>query len=154
MHPKLVAALEKIKSEPNKETFTYKGYKCLIKRLKDTGHLNGYVGLSAEHELHGVNYNNLNIECHGGLTFSDFWEEENDGLWYIGFDCGHAWDMQPLLYVNLKQIVHSYKLDGVEHTYESEPNYDIIDGTTYKDIEYVRNECKAIVDQLDGSLMK
>ena len=58
------------------------------------GYGNGYVGVPKEHELYRVDYNDIQgIDIHGGLTFSDFWQEESkDNYWYLGFDTCHAFD--------------------------------------------------------------
>lgn len=48
----------------------------------------GYVSVKGIKELEGVDY--LDVEddylCHGGLTFSDYIEDE----WCFGFDTGHG----------------------------------------------------------------
>jgi hypothetical protein len=69
------------------------GFKCLA-RLSPTGIPCGYVGLDREHPDFEKHYDDIhNIEVHGGLTFSGYWRDENDGLWYVGFNCGHHDDM-------------------------------------------------------------
>ena len=80
----------------------YKGLKYWIKRVDlgnsmgwffspftlDRSWLCGYVALPKGHPLYGKHYDDLAIECHGGLTYSKF--EDND--WVIGFDCAHGGD--------------------------------------------------------------
>lgn len=57
----------------------------------------GYVGLPRSHPYHGKRYDAINdIQVHGGLTFSGYGKGWNDGLWYLGFDCGHAFDLDDL----------------------------------------------------------
>lgn len=150
------------------------GYKCLIRR-GFFGSLCGYVGLHEGHKLYGKKYNyrfpiddlgespcdmdkngpiNLLLEAlyrgfkgadgccqlcavinvHGGLTFTDMWEQQNDGLWYLGFDCGHCNDYQPGLDASLSQ--HSFHNPNLFH------------GSTYRDLEYVKNECRRLASQL------
>jgi hypothetical protein len=62
------------------------------------GNLNGYVRIADEsHPLFGRHYFDLNLEVHGGCTYSDNSlppSEEPDG-WWIGFDTGHAGDYIP-----------------------------------------------------------
>jgi hypothetical protein len=75
---------------------------------------NGYVLLPTNHPFYGVDYDDIRINVHGGLTYgqkfdsSTFFEliknlkyfgdlsEENykrfDGYWMIGFDTSHARD--------------------------------------------------------------
>lgn len=84
--------------------------KCFVKeiswlKLSETGWGNGYVVIPKNHPLHGVYYDDIDIDIHGGLTFS---EEVTDklvkafetsdlttddvGKWIIGFDCAHYGD--------------------------------------------------------------
>jgi len=53
---------------------------------------NGYVGIPIWHPFYKKDYDELNeyIQIHGGLTFSDYDDEEN--LWIIGFDTNHPMD--------------------------------------------------------------
>lgn len=84
--------------------------------LKDAfraGYGNGYVILPKFHPWFGLHYNDIPVEIHGGLTFSDKITEElietwakskarekeldkklkaNLGLWMIGFDTIHYGD--------------------------------------------------------------
>ena len=52
-----------------------------------------YVGVPLAHPLAGHSYDDLSIECHGGLTYSnsggDRWPE---GFWWYGWDYAHAGD--------------------------------------------------------------
>ncbi len=64
---------------------------------------NGYVLIPKGHSLHGVHYDNIDVDVHGRLTFSQevdsdlltHWKEldENDiGKWVVGFDTSHLGD--------------------------------------------------------------
>jgi hypothetical protein len=76
--------------------FTHSGFECMTK-VSPMGIPCGYVGLPQSHPYHGKHYNDIDdIEVHGGLTFSAYWEDLGDGLWYLGFDCGHAFDIDDL----------------------------------------------------------
>ena len=130
---KLYDTLERICHEPNYETFEYGGFKCLIKRVAVSGCLNGYVGVPKDHKFFGKHYDDIEIACHGGLTFSGEWGEQNDGLWYIGFDTSHAWDFMPFMAMkNHAMLGHTSLID---------------EESSYKDIHFVRQEIKNIVDQ-------
>lgn len=50
---------------------------------------NGYVVLPKGHKYSGVHYNDIPVDCHGGLTFGAY---DNNGNWIIGFDCRHSGD--------------------------------------------------------------
>lgn len=55
-----------------------------------------YVGLPIGHPLAGMNYNDLPLDCHGGLTFGKEGEGEDSfrprGLFWYGWDYGHSGD--------------------------------------------------------------
>ncbi len=50
---------------------------------------NGYLGLPEGHPWYNMDYNEIPIEVHCGLTFGELLE---DGLYWIGFDTAHARD--------------------------------------------------------------
>ena len=93
------------------------------------GQLNGYVRIPENHPFYNKGYDDIKIECHGGLTFSG--ELEGETGFYIGFDTAHYLDFMPFMAM----------INGRDFP-------TIMEQTTYKDIDYVRNECKEIVDQL------
>lgn len=55
---------------------------------------NCYLGVPLTHPLSGIGYDDLPVQCHGGLTFSG----EGDGrlrpvgFWWYGYDYGHCDD--------------------------------------------------------------
>jgi hypothetical protein len=51
----------------------------------------GYVRVPEGHPWYGKSYSDIDVDVHGGLTFSDFSETLGDGFW-VGFDCAHAGD--------------------------------------------------------------
>lgn len=65
----------------------------------DFGWGNGYVILPKGHHLHGKSYNEIDVDIHGGLTFSELVNEDvvevfgldskHIGSWMIGFDTCH-----------------------------------------------------------------
>ena len=68
--------------------------------LVDHGWGNGYVILPVGHPSHGKGYDDIDVEVHGGLTFSESaeglkWPEilpdDADG-WVVGFDTAHYGD--------------------------------------------------------------
>lgn len=128
---KLEEVLDIIQYEPNYETFEYRGFKVVIKRMMFMGgQLNGYVRIPKAHKFYQKGYDDIGnaIECHGGLTFTGDLEE--DGDFYIGFDTAHYMDYMPFMQMHWSS---NLRTDSPEH---------------YRDITYVRNECKRIVDQI------
>ena len=70
-------------------TGEYLGYEYIVRKVRD--YYCGYVAIPKGHRLYKKEYTKLDfIDCHGGLTFSDFFLELPD--WFIGFDCAHAYD--------------------------------------------------------------
>lgn len=64
---------------------------------------NGYVVIPKGHPAHNINYDEIFVDVHGGLTFSnnvdslnkeDFPELTNEmaGCWVVGFDTSHFGD--------------------------------------------------------------
>lgn len=116
--------------EPDRDEFEHAGLKCLILRHYELGHLCGYVAVSKGHLCYGKDYDHIPyddlfpVEVHGGLTFSregdgDTWPK---GYWWLGFDCGHAWDRVPYMPLEL--------------------------GGTYKNFRYVRRETEGLAEKV------
>ncbi len=114
---------------------TESGYLCQIRRNGALGNLCGYVGIKEGHPSYGKHYFEMpdEIEVHGGLTYADKantegWlipTDETDNTWFFGFDCAHSYDEVPC---SLMPFFQEY--------------------ATYKNISYVKNECKKLADQL------
>lgn len=126
--------------EPDLVNLRIREYYCQIIRT-DFGVLNGYVALWKGHKEYGKGYNSIDIDVHGGLSFSeqanspelgdiycDPLDEFHEGPhWYIGFDCIHWMDDAP-------GMISSTKLT---------PN------STYKNITFVKSELESLVQQLE-----
>lgn len=82
------------------------GYPCLIVR-NNFGALCGYVGVPPEHPLHGkgmLDAEVTDLDVHGGVTYGhecagDICHVARPGepedVWWVGFDCAHAFDAVP-----------------------------------------------------------
>ena len=83
--------------EPDYAEFTLNGFICVIRRPSVQAHLCGYVGLPKGHRLFGQDYDEIEVNVHGGLTYASHDMVEYDGprLWWIGFDCTHSGDFSP-----------------------------------------------------------
>lgn len=109
---------------------------CLIIR-NSSGALCGYVGVPEGHPSFGKYYEDVHAEVHGGLTYSDACdghichsrdkgdEPANEHVWWLGFDCAHGYDLIPMMTSEF-----------------------LARGATYKDIEYVKRECRHLAAQL------
>ena len=91
-------------TEPDREQWVHAGYACLVLRSPQAGHLCGYVGVPREHPAYGRQPIRVDADAHGGLNYAS----RCDGLichvpepgmpadvWWLGFDCGHTWDLAP-----------------------------------------------------------
>ena len=128
-------------NEPDFIEFEHLGYNCEVLRIfireggsLCLGHLCGYVILNKEHPYFGFHYDEIEIDCHGGLTYS---EMESDGHYHIGFDCCHAGDHVPSI---TSMMTDEFQYKFIEHTYLKE--------IEYRTAEFVMQECKKIVEQL------
>lgn len=104
---------------------------CLIVRNYN-GALCGYVGVPETHKLFEKNYFDVDFfDVHGGLTYSakcighichEVEENDDDNIWWFGFDYAHADDLIP-----------HYQFGG-----------------QYRNIAYVRAEVLSLAKQLKG----
>ena len=66
-------------------------FRCLI--MRGPCSLCAYIGVPNGHPFYGKDCSDLDIDCHGGLTFSaeahGKWPE---GYWWFGWDYGHYGD--------------------------------------------------------------
>jgi hypothetical protein len=108
------------------------GYKCTVWRHGTLGHLNGYVAIPKGHFWYGHGYGDMDVEVHGGLTYSD--EDKETGEWVFGFDCSHAGDFSPRLVATLIE----YTSTDISHHMRD----------TYRTFEWVKEEVVKLAKQL------
>lgn len=118
------------------------GLNCMIIRNDHLGFLCGYVGLPPGHPHYDADYNDVGVEVHGGLTYGAMCSGkichvpqpgEPEHLYWLGFDCGHAWDVAPSSIL----FREKYGLNSVW------PNEDV-----YRDLPYVKAQVTALARQL------
>lgn len=130
------------------------GLPCLAKRHEFYGNWCGYVGVSEGHpHFLAEDTCELDLEVHGGITYGATCQEgpeatsichvpgpgEPDHVFWLGFDCGHAWDMQP-------GLIASY---GERFARDGNPIWLAVrEGVEYRTLEYVRAECARLAAQL------
>lgn len=140
-------------NEPDRVEFEYKGYPCVILRAhpkaqneKDwLGSLCGYVALPREHPYYGKGYEQIEIDVHGGLTYCNerLGDLDAGNVWWIGFDCAHLGDLVPAIWEMRQRggILHDIHMAFGERSHE-----------IYRDIGFVENEIKCLVDQLENEM--
>lgn len=127
------------------------GLACLIVRNADRGFLCGYVGVPPGHPDHGRDFYDVNVEVHGGLTYSDRCQDggkicyvpragEPVDVWWLGFDCWHAGDYGRMVGPH-SGLAGQLVADLFPPLEES--------GDVYRNIAYVRTEVEALARQLE-----
>jgi len=88
----------------------HEGLKCLIRRHNTLGHLCGYVVLPEGHYAYEKDYDDIDVDVHGGLTYANM----EDGKWVVGFDCAHLGDYVPGSMFCRVDGEHEWTVDEVE----------------------------------------
>jgi hypothetical protein len=124
-------------AEPDRVEWRQDGFVCLMVRQPRRGHWCGYVGVEPGHVWHGAEWDRVDADVHGGVTYAEHCAGnvchvpepgEPEHLYWIGFDCAHAWDVSP----------SNVRLGGI-----FAPSGD----EAYRDEPYVRAEVMRLVEQ-------
>lgn len=110
---------------------------CMIVRNR-VGSLCGYVGVPESHPWHGLDYDAIDVDVHGGLTApkagprpsTPFATPCNRAGW-VGFDTAHLYDLSPAIAA----------LDEMRRAQRGLP------ADVYRDLDYVRNETLSLAKQ-------
>jgi hypothetical protein len=83
-----------VKSFAVEKEWEHAGLKCAVVLGREDGHRCGYVRVPPGHKFHGKDYDDVNVEVHGGLTFAKIepCAHEDGTGWWFGFDCAHSGD--------------------------------------------------------------
>lgn len=112
--------------EPDFKAWHAHGYPCHLRRAAYGGTWCGYVTIPPGHPMYGKDYHSVPVEVHCGLTYGD---AKADGSWAFGFDCGHAFDLQP-----------GWMAHGIPMS--------LIEGATYRDEAYATEQTDYLAAQL------
>jgi len=128
------------------------GLKCVAIAIP-MGHRCGYVGIDEKHPLYNNEFDEGDV--HGGVTFSGFqhWGKkefdsiENDGIWWIGFDCAHYMDAKDFSIMNdeNKKFYKKYPFSLGESL-----GLDC----AIRTLDYVVFECEKLAEQLADMIPK
>ena len=123
-------------NEPDRVDFLHAGFSCFILR-NHMGNWCGYVGVPSTHPAYCKEYNEVDVNVHGGLTYANKCQHVichipepgmPDDVWWLGFDTGHSHDLTP-----------GFPRGFIDGMFE---------GTTYKNMDYTINETKQLAEQL------
>ena len=117
------------------------GLPCLAKR-NHLGVLCGYVAVAPGHRWHGVAYDAVPVDVHGGLTYADGCDVEAGichtpapgepgDVWWLGFDCAHIFDLVPSMLAHEAAMPES-----------------LFERCSYKTIGYVTAQCAHLASQI------
>ena len=126
--------------------FDYKGFPCVVV-MQAMCYRTGYVGIPKGHVLYGKEYVDIDIDCHGGLTYSrDYLIDQSDkDVWWIGYDTGHYLDGHDV--ASARELFKDYP--ETLRTIDSMKSYHAMQahnpGAT---LAYCETECRRIVNQI------
>jgi hypothetical protein len=132
-------------AEPDRVDFTHAGFACLALRNDHLGHWCGYVGVPREHPAYGREYENVEVEFHGGLTYADRCggvichvpaPGMPDDVWWLGGDFAHLYDLAPAM--------RAREMRARETRAGFEPDFQDV----YRELPYVRSEIESLAEQL------
>ena len=146
--------------EADEVNFFHSRLKCKILRIVKPdgpdfmfgGHLCGYVRIPPESPLFGkdLHYHydkKITLHVHGGITFADSVNFLHDLGFWIGFDCGHSYDLIPCM--KNRNIIDPF----LKQLQESLPIPEIYEDIAlfnpgYRNIAFCAEECKSLADQV------
>ena len=131
------------------ERFEYKGFPCVV-LFMPMGFRNGYVGLPKGHKYYGKEFDFIPVDCHCGLTYGKHYlygQDDKDTYW-IGFDCCHCCDGFDL------ENLDKYFGNRIENQIMRDYHKMINKEHEFRTLEYVKENCIGIVDQLTQKEMQ
>lgn len=125
--------------------FEVDGFKCVIVG-QNWGHRCGYIEIPLYHKYYGVDYNEIDVDVHGGWTYAEYTHnnypiESPNGTWWIGFDCNHCCDGKDL------ELVKSFG-DTKTTRFILNMNDKFPEHGEVRTMKYVENELRNAVKEL------
>lgn len=110
------------------------------------GHRCGYVGVYENSPLRNVEYDDLNVNVHGGLTFSGNLNTDQS-QWFFGFDCAHVFDAPDV--EKMKEYTEMGLMDQSQNELLNwYLTYPVLTKSTVKSLDFVLEELKNLSVQL------
>ena len=130
------------------ERFEYKCFPCVVV-MQNMCFRTAYVGIPQGNPLYRKHYENINVDCHGGLTYArdSLLDQPETDLWWIGFDTaqwgdGYDYEAGKKLFADSED-----NMEGIlcmERIYRECGTNDF----PFKSLEFCKSQCKSIVDQI------
>lgn len=136
-------------NEPDRIEWESHGFPCLMRRT-DMGNWCGYVAVLPGHPVFEKNYNDVDVNVHGGLTYAEHCHGsichvpkpgEPDNVWWLGFDCAHGGDVVP----SYRRLYKEIGLSATAFT-----GFDDRLRERYRDVPYVRDQIEHLAAQLSA----
>lgn len=138
-------------AEPDRAQWAHAGYACLILRHPHHGYLCGYVGVDRAHPAYGKHplQEEVKASAHQGLNYGALCDGlichvpepgMPDDVWWLGFDCGHSWDLAP-----------------AREARERARGWAPVDSPLqpqYRTLAYVQGQCERLAEQLRALITK
>lgn len=131
-------------NEPDRVEFKHAGFQCLLSRNPLMGNWCGYVGVPKGHKAYGIAFDKAesDLTVHGGITYTNpcggnicHVTEEEDDLYWLGFDCAHSFDIVPRMAKTLESLGDL-------------PDDPWMGRMEYRSVDYVRREAEKLAEQL------
>lgn len=127
--------------------FIVDGFRCVIIGSY-MGHRCGYIAIPKNHKLYEKHYDDIDIDVHGGLTYSEYSRggypvETKEQVWWIGFDCAHYCDAKDL------DLIKSFGEENKEIKTMLEVEAKYPTGGDVRTMEYVENQLIEAVKQIE-----
>lgn len=134
--------------EPDRVEWEHAGHPCLITRNEGEGNLCGYVAVAPGHPWHGVDACDLQpgASAHSGVNYATACAGrichvpkpgEPADVWWLGFDCGHAFDFAPGMAARIAG--EGYGTHAAVLVTSARQ--------TYRTVDYVRAHVEALAEQ-------
>ncbi len=148
-------------TEPDRVEWEHAGLPCLALRSEFSGNWCGYAAVPPGHPLHGAEYDDVAVDVHGGPTYSAQCQGDichvpkpgqPDDVWWIGFDCHHAFDFAPAYHVRMRK--HGLKIHpDVDYDHAAvlqflDAHPERWDLSVYRTVDYVQAETNRLAEQL------
>ncbi len=117
-----------------------------------TDHWCGYVGVHKDHPWFEKSHEELenHIDIHGGLSYSDHCQgdvchktDEEDNIWWLGFDCAHAGDLLP----KSAYLIPGHEFSLMTRLSEIMGMHGNTHSGTYRNVAFVKKELKKLSKQ-------